>query len=169
MEILSSESFAAKDQNLQIRGKILPEHGQIIQGLLDETALELEVSGIFDAADPSTKDGNVFVQRQCSLAITIYGPADLFEEIGTWFQEYNIYLQDPTHAERQNARYYNPHRLSVEDLNSCPLISEFLTQNSKLVGFEEVGDHLDFLDILSTHADLPETQQPSAVCTRLEK
>lgn len=169
VEILSSETFAAKDQTLQIRGRILPEHAQIIQGLLDETSLELEVSGIFDAAGPSTKVGNVFVQRQCSLAITIYGPADLFEEIGTWFQEYNVYLQDPTHAERQNARYCNPHRLSVEDLSSCPLISEFLIQNSKLVGFEEVGDHRDILDILSTHADLPETEQPSAVCTRLEK
>lgn len=154
---------------------IAPEHGPIIQGLLDQKAslnLKLEVSGSFpDTADPSTKDGKVFVQRHCSLFITIYGPFDpfLFKDIGTWLQEHNTYLQDPTYAERQNVRYCNPHRLSVKDLSSCPMISDFLTQSSKPVAIEEMGDQPGFLDILSTHADLPETEQPSAVCTRLER
>lgn len=173
MEITSPEGFSSKDKGLGIHGRIPPEYGQMIHGLMDESSLELEVSCSFNETDASLKPDKVYIQRLCSLAITVYGPFELFDEIGSWFQDYNIYLQDPViesiHTSSQDAKYCNPHRLSVQDLVSCSLVSELALQNSKLAGFEELVDRPDFLDILSTHADLPETQQPTAVRTNLKR
>lgn len=141
----------------------------MIQGLLEEASLELEVSGSFSETNASLGPEKVFVQRPCWLDMTVYGPFELFDEIGTWFQDYNVYLQDPINKHNRDVRYCNPHRLSVQDLTSCPLVSELISKNSKLTGLEELVERPDFLDILSTHADLPETQQPTAVRTSLKR
>jgi hypothetical protein len=70
---------------------------------------------------------------------------------------------------KQDVKYCNPHRLSVEDIGSCVLVSTCVSQNLKLSNLQDIGYRPDFLDILSSHADLEETSQPKAVRTSLQR
>lgn len=145
------------------------EHGQIIQGLLAEPSLELEVLCSVAAPNgPACPDRSV-TQVSCSLAITLYGQFEMFDDIGTWLQDYRIHLQDPITVGKQDVKYCNPHRLSVEDINSCVLVSTCVSQNSEFGNLEPIEDHSDFLDVLSSHAELEEASQPEAVRTSLQR
>lgn len=141
-----------------------------MQSLLDETALELYAFCSIDGDPTSDKVDRVFIQQSCSLEITVYGPFELFDEIGSWFQEYSVYLQDPVnHVGRQDVKYCNPHRLSADDFDACVLVSEVLSSGRGLVGFEDITDRPDLLEVLSTRADLAESSQPAAVRTPLKR
>lgn len=169
VELLSSDRFSSTDRELGIQGQIPLEHGQMIQGLMEELDLKVEVLCSIAEGSGSAKPGRCITQKPCCLAMTIYGPYELFDEIGTYFQDYNIHLQDPINAINQDVKYCNPHRLSVGHLDSCLLVSECVSQKSRLVDFEEVMDQTGFLEILSSNADLEETRQPSAVRTVLKR
>lgn len=122
-----------------------------------------------DSEGPSKALDRMFSQRPSLLNLTVYGPLMLFEEIGSYFEEYEVYLQDPVQVGEEDVRYCNPHRLSSEDLASCPLLSEFLARISHVVGFEAMSQEPDLLDILSSHAELDEHPQPQAIRTSLKR
>jgi hypothetical protein len=149
-------------------GRIPTGHGQMIQGLLDEQALDLHISCTIDGEPTAKKLTRSSVLLPCLLDITVYGPLELFEEIGTWFQEYEVYLQDPRMC-HLDVRYCNPQRLSSDDLDSCPLVSEVVGKASRLVQLRDIAEQPDLLDILSSHADLEETAQPTVIRTVLKR
>lgn len=169
VEITSSDTFVSKDTIMGIQGRIPPEHGQMIQCLLDETDLTLQAICHIDGHSELPEPDRVFVQQPGSLSIAVFGPFELFEEIGTWFQEYSVYLQDPVNVERQDMKYCNPHRLSADDFESCLLVSDMMSSDSGRAKLEEIADRPGFLDILSTRAVLAESPQPTAVRTDLKK
>ena len=140
----------------------------MIQGLLKEPTLELYVSCTIDGEPSTRKSDRSSSQLPCFLSITIYGRLELFEEIGTWFQEYEVYLQDPLVC-HLDLRYCNPQKLSSEDLESCPLVSEVVSQASKLVHLQDITERPELLDILSSHADLEETPQPAVIKATLKR
>ncbi|ROW16619.1 hypothetical protein VPNG_01634 [Cytospora leucostoma] len=167
----SSDRFTSKDIELEIKGHIVSDHGQMIQGLLDEPSLQLHVEA-FSSGDSETNpknSGRVYIQHPCTLNITVYGPLNLFDEIGSWFQEYEIYLQDPIQVGELDVRYCNPHRLSFEGLESCPLLSEFINHNSKPFELPEILSQPDLLETLSCQADLEEAPQPTAISASLKR
>lgn len=169
MDLVSCDQFTSTDKDLGVRGKIPPEHGQMIQGLLDESSLGIEVScSIIVPNGPARSDKSI-MQLSCSLDITLYGPFELFDDIGTWLEDYNVNLQDPIRVGKQDVKYCNPHRLSVEDIDSCVLVSTCVLQNSRLSNLQVIEERPEFLDILSSHADLEETSQPKAVRTSLQR
>jgi hypothetical protein len=167
VQLDSSDRFSAKDDS-GIYGRILSEHGQMIQGLLEEPTLELYVSCTIDGEPTTRKSDRSSVQMPCFLSITVYGRLELFDEIGSWFQEYEVYLQDPLVC-HLNLRYCNPQRLSSEDLESCRLVSEVVSQTSKLVHLQDITERPELLDILSSHADLEETPQPAVIQATLKR
>lgn len=152
-----------------IKGRIPTEHGQMIQSLLDEAGLELYAIYNLDGNTASKCQDRVFQERIGSLKITVYGPFDLFDEIGSYFQEYGVYLQDPINADKPHARYCNPHRLSADDFHSCVFVSDIISLRSNIGEIEEIADRPDFLDVLSTRADLAESPQPTAIRTELKR
>lgn len=169
MDLVSWDRFTSIEKNLNVHGRIPPEHGPIIQELLKESSLDLDVSCSIDGANSSIRPDRSITQVSCSLFITIYGPFEIFNDIGEWLQENQIHLQDPTKVGSQDVKYCNPHRLSMEDFGSCLPVSACVWQNSKLNGLEEIEYRPDFLDILSSHADLKEASQPKAVRTSLQR
>lgn len=169
VDLVSSEQFISTDKDIGIRGKIPPEHGHMIQGLLGESSLDLEVSCSIATPNGSAHSDKSIMQLSCSLAITLYGQVELFDDIGNWLEEYDIHLQDPISVGKQDVKYCNPHRLSVEDIDSCALVSTCVSQNSRLSSLQIIEDRPEFLDILSSHADLEETPQPKAVRTSLQR
>ncbi|KAM0511546.1 hypothetical protein ACHAPE_009799 [Trichoderma viride] len=46
----------------------------------------------------------------------LFGPHSLFEDVGSFFEEYNLYLQDPVGCS-QNVLYRNPHKLFVNKVS----------------------------------------------------
>src|SRR4051812_43983823 len=87
----SSDRFSAKDDP-RCHGSIHSDYGQMIQSLLDEPELELHVSCAVDKQPLNHRTPSSYSQTPCTLTITVYGPFELFEPIGTWFQEYDVYL-----------------------------------------------------------------------------
>jgi hypothetical protein len=100
----------------------------------------------------------------------IYGPLSLTEEIGEFFQSYDIYLQDPYHCD-WDVRYCNPHRLSSADLMSLPMTSEINSTMTVLgtTTSEILPERSELLAILNTSEELPEAPQPEAIKTVLER
>jgi len=140
----------------------------MIQGLLDEKTLDLHVSCTLDVEAKTQRSSRSSTQSPCVLDITVYGPLELFEDIGNWFQEYDVYLQDPGVC-HLDVRYCNPQKLSSNDLDSCPLVSEVVSQTSRLVYLQYITERPDLLDILSSHIELEETPQPSVIRTVLKR
>ncbi|KAK2593643.1 hypothetical protein QQS21_008647 [Conoideocrella luteorostrata] len=169
VQLDSSNNFSAKDYP-GVSGQILSEHGQMIQGLLDEKTLNLYISCTIDDSQTSEtkKTTRISMMLPCFLEITVYGPSELFDEIGTWFEQYQIYLQDPRDSHLE-AKYYNPHRLSSDDIASCLLVSEVIDQGPKALQLETITDQPDLLDMLSSHEDLEEAPQPVAINRELRR
>ncbi|KAK4243690.1 P-loop containing nucleoside triphosphate hydrolase protein [Corynascus novoguineensis] len=142
----------------------------MVQGLLEESSLQLFATCTLDAESTVRKPNRVASQlfRPCTLDITIYGPEDLFEDIGTWFQEQDLYLQDPRQI-HFDAKYCNPHKLSVDDIDSCPTVSDVVRQSSRSLLLRDVPDRLELLDLLSNGSELEETQQPVVIRAALKK
>jgi hypothetical protein len=140
----------------------------MIQGLLDEEMLNLYVSCNVDIELVLRKSDRKSSQLSCLLSITVYGRLELFELIGSFFQEYEVCLQDPLVC-HMDVRYCNPHRLSAESLEFCPLLSEVVNQASKGVYLEDIGERPELLDILSGHAELEETPQPVVIQAKMQR
>ncbi|KAI6084099.1 SNF2 family N-terminal domain-containing protein [Hypoxylon rubiginosum] len=155
--------------DVHISGRIPSEHSQMIQGLLDEQSLQLFVSCITNTGQITSKPSKSSRISKCILEITVYGPFELFGEIGSWFQEYEIYLQDPRVC-YVNTKYCNPQRLSSGNPGSCPFVSDVINR-SEIVQeqVQNMPTQSDMLDIFSSHCDLDEATQPTAIKTTLKK
>jgi hypothetical protein len=138
---------------------ISSQHGQMIQGLLDEPTIRFYTSCSIDLNQANRK---LVSQLACTLDITVYGPFELFELIGPWFQDYDVYLQDPNTC-AMNARYCNPQKLSSGCINSSPFLSEIVARSSSLVLPRNAVERPDLLDILSSQEILEEAPQPAVV------
>lgn len=169
VQIVSSDRFTTTD-GTEGSGRIAEEHGQMIQSLLGENSIQLFAICKLDAEPTVRKPTRVASQlfQPCTLDITIYGPEDLFEDISTWFQDYGLYLQDVRHV-HLDTKYCNPHKLSVDDIDSCPMVSDVVRQSSRALLLENVSDRPDPLDLLTNGSDLGETQQPAVIRTALKK
>ena len=150
-----------------------PEFTYLISPLLEEKALELEASSsVAEDTSKSVSRGKLrylpALSRRCSLDVIIYGPVELFEDIGSFFQEYDLYLQDPIGCKR-NVRYCNPHRLPLRDTAINKFTFDLAKRIAHGVEMEDVDALPELLDILNSQEDLPETPQPRLIKTTLAK
>ncbi|KAK4163801.1 SNF2 family N-terminal domain-containing protein, partial [Cladorrhinum sp. PSN259] len=166
----SSQRFvSSKDPN--INGKLDLDFTQLLGDLLEEQGLDLEsyASSIDD--QPNTRARTIRFHgssRFCRLDIILYGPLDLFDDLGTYLQERNIFLQDPVGCER-NVRYCNPHRLPSAD-PSVHVLTSSLTKCAGYVSeMEFIAARPELLDILNSQEDLPEAAQPPSIKTKLAR
>lgn len=97
------------------------------------------------------------------LSAILYGPKWLSEDIGTFCQESEIYLQDPRGCDR-NVLYCNPHRLS-SDHGVCCTTFELQRASADVVVTQL---HIaDALDVFSAPRVLCELETPYQLRTRL--
>ncbi|KAH6974576.1 SNF2 family N-terminal domain-containing protein, partial [Ilyonectria sp. MPI-CAGE-AT-0026] len=159
-------------EHSDLKGKLSSELTYITIALRGDDALELEVNcSMPDNSDSSAPKGQLRrrpgLSTQCSLDIIIYGPMELFDDIGSFFEEYDIYLQDPVNCKR-NVRYCNPQRLSV-DPSAVKFTSELGSQVAHAVVINDLETRPEFLDILCSQQDLAETAQPGPIRTVLRR
>lgn len=153
-----------------MRGTVSTEHGQLLQAILDETAIRTQATCVLDDRNNgSRKSAGLLPQLiPCSLSINLYGPKELFEEIGIFFQDYDIYLQDPSDCDL-NVRYFNPHCLSSMDSSLCPMTYDLKINLLEAFEIQPTSRHSELLDALDPQEDLPEAAQPAAIRTQLER
>ncbi|KAK2060825.1 hypothetical protein LY76DRAFT_568195 [Colletotrichum caudatum] len=140
----------------------------MIQEMLDDDTLRLYV--MCDAGEFPDTRGSVqkFQQLSCNLSITVYGPADDFDEMGNWLQAYNVYLQDPLMC-HLNTRYCNPHKLSFNSVECCIMVSEIVSHGSKHIDLQDITEPVDMLDMLNSRCDLEEAKQPVVITAELKR
>ncbi|KAF4465808.1 alpha-16-mannosyltransferase subunit [Fusarium albosuccineum] len=156
----------------EFRGRVASEFVYLITTLLGEPALELEAnvsvsdetSGSFSKNKSSRMAG---YSIPCTLEIIIYGPIELFDDIGSFFEDHDLYLHDPTNCQR-NVPYCNPHWFTLH--SSVPrFTSQLALEVVQPVAVEDIDTRPDLLDILNSKDDLAEAEQPQAIKTTLAK
>ena len=103
-------------------------------------------------------------ELQHLLCTIIYGPLRLFDAIGEYVSECELYLQDPLHCNR-DVPYRNPHLLSGLDEES-PMTFSF-NQPSVPLEVEELNNRPDLFAQLRSEDPLRETTAPPALRTML--
>ena len=169
MRLLTSGTFGLLNDE-ECRGHIDSTHGQMIQGLLDEKTLQLYISCSVGEASGNPKSSWGTVLLPCTLQITVYGPAELLDEIGPWFQDYDTYLQDPLVC-HLDVKYINPQRFSASASVSSPclLVSEVVSRSRTALQLQAIDERGDPLSALVGGVDLDEASQPTSVTTALAR
>ncbi|KAF7573486.1 hypothetical protein PtrM4_083910 [Pyrenophora tritici-repentis] len=95
-------------------GKLDEQSAKILQALSADD-ISIQLSTVLPG-NPTYKQGVAAVRNTrdwfpCS--VILYGPDDMFEDIGAFCQECKLYLQDPIGCEL-NVPYRNPHRISTD-------------------------------------------------------
>ncbi|PVH94734.1 hypothetical protein DM02DRAFT_721125 [Periconia macrospinosa] len=153
VHLISSSRFWVSEPSTLV-GHIASQHGNMIDGLVSENTLKLFVSCTTETTYTQRNNG-AFSLVPCTLDITVYGPMELFDEIGDWFQDYDIFLQDPRTC-HLDVRYFNPHRLSSDKSQAGILVSQVIAQASAQVNFQEIYERPDLLDLISGQENLEE-------------
>ncbi|KAF5553743.1 alpha mannosyltransferase [Fusarium phyllophilum] len=155
VKLLDAENFVGSD-DASIEGK-------------SELFLELNCSTLDSPSKPGPQIPGKRIpgySAQCTLDIIIYGPLGLSQDVGSFFEEYDLYLQDPVNCKR-NVRYHNPHRLSI-DPSDVKYTFDLSKSTAPLATTIDIDDHSDLIDITLSHQDLAEAAQPRSIRTNLK-
>ncbi|OCL02270.1 hypothetical protein AOQ84DRAFT_382836 [Glonium stellatum] len=112
----------------------------------------------------STKRAKHSSKISTYLSVIVYGPGELFDDVGKFLDSNELYLQDPYGCDR-NVRYRNPHRISGRD----PIVP--MTFGLRPLAFSH-GETLNPCDILAdfeSDETLPESESPPALKTALHQ
>ncbi|KAK3989051.1 SNF2 family N-terminal domain-containing protein [Cladorrhinum sp. PSN332] len=164
----SQDFVSAADPTIE--GKIDLDYTGVISDLLEEPDIEMEVkvSSVEQASSKGKKSRVQGPLRRCKLNIVLYGPLELFEDVGAHFQERDIFLQDPVGCER-NVRYCNPHRLPPVNSISPVLTAHLSSSTVQDPEIQNIAPLPELLDILNSQEDLAEAVQPPSIRTSLAK
>jgi hypothetical protein len=173
--IHSSHGFGPADtSNVSGSGKFAADFIDVVQALLDESSLRLQARCTVCGPQPQKAQARAArfgpVSLPCEVSIILYGPHGLTENVGEFFQDVDMYLQDPQGCD-WDVTYCNPHRLSSLDMDSCPMTSELSKPGRELDQclFQAVPSESDVLEVLDAHQDLPETPQPELIRSLLKR
>lgn len=103
-------------------------------------------------------------ELQNSLCTIIYGPFRVFDAVGAFVSQCDLYLQDPHHCNR-DVPYRNPHLLSGLDEETPTTF--YFNQPRLTVHVEEKVSRPDLCTLLRSEDPLPETEAPPALRTML--
>lgn len=167
--------FNSDQETLQLQtcaghvvGKLEPRYSKIVQVLQDEIDMELQAYVVptnfqklsKDRAKKASKQLTPSRVRSVSLSVVLYGPMEIFEATGEFFEQCLEFLQSPLHCDR-NVSYRNPQSLSGKDHNppkTFQLEAELcLSQIETMVQGPEPSAALETVDAL------PEIQSPSPI------
>jgi hypothetical protein len=179
--IQSNHTFTPTNTSVvSSRGKFSSDFFDVVQALLDEPSLRLQAActvggpSLQPQGAPSKSQAKPArlgpVSLPCEVSIVVYGPKDLIDNVGEFFQACDMYLQDPKGCD-WDVKYCNPHRLSWLNLDDCPMTSELSRPGAEFdqTLFQSIAGESDVLDILNGQQDLLEASQPEFILPSLKK
>ncbi|KAK2755706.1 alpha-1,6-mannosyltransferase [Arachnomyces sp. PD_36] len=144
-------------------GSLSDRDWTILSSISQEPNVHLQlIASVNNAAIGNGKATTAF--HPAYLSAIIYGPFDMFDDIGECLSDNGIYLQDPSDCDR-NVRYRNPQRLSGLDPDA-PMTFDFLGFHASP---ETVSTPIDVLQGFESNQDILEEEVPKALQTRLYK
>ncbi len=170
MIIKSSYEFT-DDTGASGCGKFASDYIDVIQALLDEPRLRLQATCSIQDAQSKTKAQRYGpLSLPCVVSIIVYGPGSLIDNVGGFFQDVEMYLQDPKGCDT-NLKYCNPHRLSSLHIDDCPMTFDLDRPGANIdqTLFQNMSAESDVLDVLDTQEHLPEAPQPELILPSLKK
>lgn len=163
-------SFHGLDSDLP-KGTVSADSSYIITSLLDEPELILDMTCRKDDAaaqkQPRSSQANGAVSSsKCLINITLYGRSSLFEDVGSFFEDYDRHLQDPESC-KHIVPYHNPHKLPRSD-GTVTLTSDLVKRVAASLFIEDQRG-ADLLDELTSQQDLAEAAQPPSIRSTLQR
>lgn len=171
IEVSSDGSFRGPDNTLP-EGTISADSSYLVMALLDEPELVLDITCRKNSAaapkqSRSTQaNGAVPSTSGCLVDITLYGRASLFEDVGSFFEDHDVHLQDPESC-KYDVPYQNPHKLPRND-GRVRMTSELGNKRAPILFIEDQRG-TDLLDELTSHQDLAEAAQPPSIRSQLQR
>jgi SWI/SNF-related matrix-associated actin-dependent regulator of chromatin subfamily A3 len=144
-------------------GYLDSQSAEVIKVLSEDSTIETQILISPPAIPLSGKRSQGSSRRPCPVSVIIYGPVEMFDDIGVFFQECGLYLQDPIACDR-NVPYCNPHRLSVPD-DQIQLTFDLMQSRSDS-SMRQLHKS-DSLDGLIIPRELPELETPHLLRTQL--
>ena len=148
-------------------GTLAERPAKILHALAEIESLNIQLYGQFrcEQARCGRKNRKAAEKElQSLLCIIIYGPFHLFEAVGDFVSQCEMYLQDPLHCDR-DVPYRNPHLLSGLD-EEPPMTSSFIHHRVSLA-VEKASTRPDLFALLRSEDPLPESLAPPALATTL--
>lgn len=155
------------------KGTIAADCNYIVAALLEEPELILDItcresSTILPKQPRSIQaNGAISSTSGCLINITIYGRSSLFEDLGSFFEDHDVHLQDPEDCTRI-VPYHNPHKLPSGD-GRVILTSDLMKRDAISTFIEDEQRGADLLDELTSQQDLAEAQQPPSIRAKLQR
>jgi hypothetical protein len=164
----SSTAFSVSGSK-QLQGFIDTSSTSLLQALIDEPAISLQVrcTILSRAMTPTKNQARFRARTPCTIAIIMYGPNGLFDDIGQFFEDHDICLEDPIRCDR-NVLYRNPHLMSCNNVSECLFTSEMDKRNLK-AELLSLPAPKDLLEDFNNNEDLAEAEQPIGLKTKLER
>ena len=100
-----------------------------------------------------------------SLSVNIYGTSELFDRIGMFATQCNLFIQDPRHCDR-NVEYRNPHRMPFEEAVHTGSLQIMGTQS--VSSNVEVRKPMDLFRDFGLDEELTETDSSPLLKTKLQ-
>ncbi|ORY13014.1 SNF2 family N-terminal domain-domain-containing protein [Clohesyomyces aquaticus] len=142
-----------------------PTSAEVLRRLSEDDAIDMQIF-VSNFEDQS----NTLVLKQrgsgkliVRVSVIIYGPPNMFDDIGNFFQDCELYLQDPIGCDR-NVQYLNPHRLSSPE-DQPQMTSDLFSFEKELSIYEQAKSDM-ILDMV-TPRDFPMLETPSDLRTSL--
>jgi hypothetical protein len=126
---------------------------RIVQALSDNSTIQLQVNLSLRTSKPEIARNPKSRSGLCVFpaSMIVYGPMNALESVGTFFQECELYLQDPIGCDR-NVFYRNPHRFDCASNHSrmtfdlCP--TRYVISGTQCVALVTYGWILSMLSAL---------------------
>lgn len=176
----TAETFTGLN-NPTLKGDVSPDSTYLTAALLEETALELQVTCTMLSDPPKLMSNGKPLRMssstsKCALDVILFGPKDLSDDICSFLEQCNeylddqqkLYLQDPIGCKR-NVPYCNPQRLPPLDPQCIQSTFDLAHKASASTTLESIEPQPDLLGLLYSQEDLPEAFQPLTITTPLER
>jgi hypothetical protein len=155
-----------------VTGKFASEIFDMLEQLMNDGDLLLHFACTPDGGHQNSTNRSQYAAMSvaCTLSLIVYGPPERCDEVGAFFQDSELYLQDPKGC-NLNTKYCNPHRLSSLKLEECPMTFSLELPSIHLdeAIFQKISSDSDILDIFNAQQNLPESPQPDAIQSQLKR
>jgi len=147
----SPSEFASLD-DYGVIGKFASEIFDMLEQLMNDGDLLLQFTCTPEGGYQKSTNRSQYAAMSvaCTLSLIVYGPPERCDEVGAFFQDSELYLQDPKGC-NLNTKYCNPHRLSLLKLEECPMTFSLELPSIYLdeAIFQQISSSSDILDIFN--------------------
>ncbi|KAJ8067482.1 hypothetical protein OCU04_004826 [Sclerotinia nivalis] len=152
----------------QVVGKIDGKYSKIFHTLKDMNLASTQSYCTVEIQDEKTQrkifDYGKKHSTKIFLCVIFYGVIEAFEDVGEFFQECQMYLQDPFHCDR-DVKYMNPHMLRSQEEE--PVTTASITSESITCLAGNVSSQVDLFAVLRNEDNIEEAETPMAIETPL--